>query len=201
MAYSDFSLDDLEQNFGITNRLAHLFSQLTPLASSDWLTKTLQMTSELPIRSEKAKSEMLVFPILAELRQRNQNFFTIYSGDTLTADENSGLKGECDFILAKDSGSFTLNYPIMQIVEAKRNDVELGIAQCGAQLIGAKMFNEKKGTSVPFLYGCVTTGDDWLFLKLEQQTLFIDSKKYYLVELGELLAIFQFIVDSYRNGV
>ncbi len=55
--------------------------------------------------------------------------------------------------------------------------------------------------SVPFLYGCVTTGDDWLFLKLEQQALFIDSKKYYLVVLSELLAIFQLIVDSYRNVV
>lgn len=106
MAYSDFNLETLEQNFGVANKVGRLFADLPPLKSSDWLNKTLQMTAELPARSEKAKSEMIVFPILAELRQRNHKFFTIYSGDNLNVDEEKGLKGECDFILAKDTASF-----------------------------------------------------------------------------------------------
>jgi hypothetical protein len=57
----------------------------------------------------------------------------------------------------------------------------------------------KKGVHLPFLYGCVSTGDDWLFLKLENNSLLIDIRKYYLVELGELLAIFQVIIDSYKK--
>ncbi len=199
MAYSDFTLDDLETQFGIVNRVKNLFADLPLLPTSDWLQDTLKMTSGLPARSEKAKSEMIVFPILAELRQRNQQFFTIYSGDNLNADEEKGLKGECDFILAKDTGSFTLNWPIMSVVEAKKNDVDLGIAQCGAQLLGARKFNQNKGHELPYLYGCVTTGDDWLFLKLEGDVLLIDAKKYYLVEIGELLAIFQHIMDGYRK--
>lgn len=199
MAYSDFSLETLEEEFGISNKVEQLFVDLPPLPLSDWLTNTLQMTAELPARSEKAKSEMIVFPILAELRQRNHKFFTIYSGDNLNVNDEQGLKGECDFILAKDTASFTLNCPIMSVVEAKKNDTAVGVAQCGAQLIGARQFNEKKGVELPFLYGCVTTGDDWLFMKLEQEVLFIDIKKYYFVEVGEVLAVFQSIIDVYKN--
>ena len=201
MAYRDFNLNDIEDILGVSNQIKSLFSDLSPLNPSQWLKQTLAMNAELPIRSEKAKSEMIIFPILAELRQRNHQFFTIYSGENLNVDEELGLKGECDFILAKDIASFSLNYPIISVVEAKKNDTTLGIAQCGAQLIAARQFNEKKGHKLSILYGCVTTADDWLFLKLEKNILFIDTKKYYLVEIGEVLAIFQTMIDYYKSAV
>ena len=156
--------------------------------------KPLSLARELPVRSEKAKSELLVLPILLELRSRNNKFFTIYSGDILNADKEKGLIGECDFLLAKDTGSFSINYPIIQLVEAKRNDIEEGLRQCAAQLVGARLFNEKKGVIIPKLYGCATTGDDWQFLVLEDD-LTIDNQKYYLNDIGRLLAVFQTIVD------
>ena len=121
MAFSDFSLDDLELKFGIKNYTAKLFDNIESLEPSQNLKDALQLAAELPLRSEKAKSEAIVFPILVEVRNRNDKFFTIYSGDILNADESRGLKGECDFILAKDVHSFSLNYPIIQIVEAKKN--------------------------------------------------------------------------------
>ena len=145
MAYIDFSFDEIESKFGIKNKVKRLFDNLPPLKPSSSLKYALDMAAELPIRSEKAKSESIVFPILVELRHRNQNFFTIYSGDNLNVDNAQGLNGECDFILAKDVGSFSINYPIFQIVEAKKNDIDLGVPQCAAQLVGAKFFNEKKG--------------------------------------------------------
>ncbi len=159
----------------------------------------LEIALTLPIRSEKAKSEWIVVPILTELRTKNSNFFTIYSGDTLNADEKSGLKGECDFILAKDTGTFDLNYPIIQIVEAKKNDIEIGIPQCAAQLVGAKIFNEVKGVILPKIYGCVTTGNEWIFMVLENNTIFIDSKIYYLNEIEKILGVFQEIIDYYKE--
>jgi hypothetical protein len=119
MAYTDFTLKSLYTKFGINNKIATLFPTLHPIAPSDWLKDMLQKAALLPLRSEKAKSEMIVFPILLELRNRNDNFITIYSGDHLNADEANGLKGECDFIITKDTGSYELNYPIIQVVEAK----------------------------------------------------------------------------------
>lgn len=197
MAYSDFSFEDLEIKFGIKNQLASLFNEIVPIEPSETLKNALDLAGELPIRSEKAKSELIILPILLELRSINGKYFTIYSGDNLDVDEQ--LKGECDFILAKDVNSFTINYPIIHIVEAKKSDIDEGIKQCAAQLLGAKIFNEKRDVHLEKLYGCSTTADDWQFLKLENNTVYVDKKKYYLGEVEELLGVFQRIVDYYKN--
>ena len=200
MAYGDFSFEDIEQKFGIKNKVKRLFDDFPPIMPSERLIEALEMANELPVRSEKAKSETIVFPVLIELRKLNNKFFTIYSGDNLNVDEAQGLRGECDFILSKDVGSFSINYPILQIVEAKKNDLELGIPQCAAQLIGAKIFNERKGIFLDSIYGCVTTGNEWIFLKLETDIL-IDTRIYYLNEIEEILSVFQHIIDYYKKTI
>ena len=196
MAYGDFTLKLINEKFGIKNRVERLFDNQKPIDSSDWLQKTLEFAAKLPNRSEKAKSETIVMPILIELRERNNDFFTVYSGENLNADMDNGLNGECDFILTKDTHTFDINVPIIQMVEAKKNDIDLGVPQCAAQMVGAKVFNEKNGTPIEYIYGCVTTGNEWKFLKLNKD-LTIDSRIYYLNELGELLAVFQKIIDYY----
>jgi len=197
--YCSYTLQDITNQFSITNRQVVLFHDIQPVEASDSLKDALQNAEELPVRSEKARSELIVTPILIELRNRNEKFFTIYSGDTLNVDEEKGLKGECDFILAKDTGSFDLNLPIIQIVEAKKNDLEIGIPQCAAQMVGADLFNRKKGVELPAIYGCVTTGDNWQFMKLEGNEILIDLKKYYLGDVPELLGVFQSVITFYRN--
>jgi hypothetical protein len=199
MAYSEYTLDRIRQELGIENRRMPILQEFVPLEASPILQLALKEVEELPIRSEKAKSEWIVVPILKELRNRNDKFFTIYSGDNLNADEARGLKGECDFILAKDIGTFDINYPIIQIVEAKKNDVEIGVPQCAAQLIGAKIYNEKKGVYLKKIYGCVTTGNEWLFMKLEEDCVKINTKLYYLNEIDNILGIFQWIIDYYKE--
>lgn len=199
MAYSNFTLDRIREQLGVENQRTKILTDFEPVAPSDKLVKELQEVEELPIRSEKAKSEWIVVPILKELRNRNNKFFTIYSGDVLIADEEKGLKGECDFILAKDVGTFDINYPIIQIVEAKKNDVELGVPQCAAQLIGAKIYNEKKGVQLDKIYGCVTTGNEWLFMKFEDDCIKINTKVYYLIEIDNILGTFQWIINYYIN--
>lgn len=197
MAYSDFTLARLNEQFGLTNRRERLFHIVQPISPSSWLIDELQQLEELPVRTEKAKSEYIVVPILKELRRLNDKYFTVYSGEILTADLALGLNGECDFMLAKDINTFDLNYPIIHIVEAKRNDLEIGVPQCAAQLLGARMFNEKRGVKLEKIYGCVTTGNDWLFLVLEDN-LVIDSRIYYLSEVDLLLGIFGQIINYYK---
>lgn len=199
MAYGDFTLKEIENKFGIKNRIVSLFEKLPATEPSAWLMESLKRASSIPARSEKAKSETIVFPILLEVRDRNSNYITIYSGDNLNADDEKGLKGECDFIIAKDTESFDISSPILQMVEAKKHDIDVGVPQCAAQMVGAKIFNQKNNTEVPHIYGCVTTGDEWLFLKLGEE-LHIDKRKYYLNELGELLTVFQHIINSYKNN-
>ncbi len=207
MAYQDFTLDDLRVQFGIENKRElfnlstgdFLLEESQKITPSKRLLEDLREVQDLPIRSEKAKSEWIVVPILRELRKHNQNFFTIYSGEHLNVDDEIGLRGECDFILAKETNSFNINYPIIQLVEAKKNDVELGVAQCAAQMVGAQFYNKNKGVEVEKIYGCVTTGNEWLFMKLENKCIKIDKKIVYLNEIELILNIFQSIIEFYKK--
>ncbi|HNI46077.1 MAG TPA: hypothetical protein PK230_15340 [Chitinophagales bacterium] len=198
MVYADFTLSDLEEKFGGQHQRKWLHFASQPIPLSEGLRFELAESAEMPIKSEKARSEWIVVPILKELRRINDKFFTIYSGDTLLGEKGTGLQGECDFILAKDTQSYEISIPIFQIVEAKRNDLEEGIKQCAAQLVGAKKYNQRKGITTEKLYGCTTTGDDWQFIEYSDK-LYIDNKKYYLVEIEELLGIFQSIITYYRD--
>lgn len=200
MAYSKFTLDTIEQNFGIGNQVVNLFGELNSLEPSDWLLNTLLIAQELPIKSEKAKLESIVFPILVKLRNRNDKYFTIHSGDSLIADSALELEGECDFILAKESHTFNINFPIFQLVEAKKNDTDTGVSQCAAQMIGARIYNQKKGVKLEKIFGCVTTGTSWLFLKLEKNTIYIDKKSYSLEKIAILLGVFQHIIDYCKQN-
>ncbi len=197
MAYTDFTLSDLEEKFGVKNERTQLTFLSKPVMPTERLRIELEESTEMPIKSEKARSEWIVVPILKELRTRNSKFFTIYSGDTLVGDKEAGLQGECDFILSKDTKSYEISIPIFQIVEAKRNDLDEGIKQCAAQLVGARKYNERKGTITEKLYGCTTTGDVWQFIEYSDK-LYIDDKKYYLGEVDELLGVFQSIIDYYK---
>nr|MCU0341750.1 hypothetical protein [Spirosomataceae bacterium] len=191
MAYKDFTLEKLESEFGISNQRAVLFSEIMPVPPSQWLTQTLAMGRALPLRTEKARSELLITPVLLEVKNLANTFITIHSGERLNADPQHGLVGECDFILSQDTNAITIQAPLFTIVEAKRQDFDLGVDQCAAQLLGARIFNEKRSKQLPFLYGCVTTGDDWIFLKLENNTLYIDFTLHPISNLPHLIGIFQ----------
>ena len=199
MAYSSFSLRDITKTFGVPVRYHTLFPSLPSIAPSEKLQAALHLIEGLPSRSEKFKSEAIVFPIILEVWERNRSMFTFYSGDTLTADPEQGLSGECDFIFAKDTGSLVISTPAVQLVEVKKDGIESWLGQCAAQMLGAKIYNENNGTPLETIYGCVTTGDDWLFLCLTGKEIFVDTRKYYLGQIGELLAAFQHILDYYKT--
>lgn len=200
MAYSDFTLTDLHRTFGIGSQKTDLFDkkEIVPLSPSAFLQQQLDEAEELPLWTEKARSELIILPVLMEMRRVNQKFFTIYSGSVLNVDRENGLAGECDFILTKDTGAVPINYPIITIAEAKKQDMEAGINQCAAQLYGALKFNEQSGTNVAKIYGCATTGEVWKFMCLEDNTIFLDKVTYFSSNLDKILGIFQIIVDYYK---
>ncbi len=201
MAYTDFNFADLQKKLGLKNRREYLFEAIQPIVAGARLREALETAEDLPIKSEKARSEWIVVPVLDDLRKRNDRYFTIYSGDRLDVDEKKGLKGECDFILAKETGSLSISAPILQLVEAKKGDIEAGIPQCAAQMLGARLFNEEQGIKLEHIYGCVTTGKDWQFLRLTGELLIIDKNTYYISEIDELLGVFQTIIDYYKVNI
>ena len=201
MAYRDFTLKDLDKKFGIINQLVPLFdlSKIEKITPSEWLNLSLTLGQQMRPTTEKAKSEVIVTPILLDLKNRNNNFFNIFSGNILKVDKERGLNGECDFILSVNTKSYIIDTPIISLVEAKNDVLSLGIGQCAAQMYAAKLQNEDDGKPLDVIYGCVTTARDWQFMKLENNQLLIDEKVYFIENLETILGIFQHIIDYYKS--
>ncbi len=201
MAYSDFTIYDLRQQFGAHFRAETLFPNLVPIQPSDWLRQAIQMGQGIGFNSEKSRSERLVTPVLLELCERNQRSFSIYSGMNLDVDPAQGLRGECDFIFSFSRIQDFVTGPVFCIAEAKKQDLELGTVQCAAQLVAARRLNEFEGNPAQPLYGCSTTGIEWRFLKYEGNEFILDEQRYFLNDLPALLGALQAVVDAARNAV
>ena len=201
MAYSNFKLKDIERLAHLNEVVTSLFKDVMPLQPSSWLKETLEKSSHLFPKSEKSRSELLIMPLLLEILHHNNYSFTIFSGENLDADIEKGLNGECDFILSQGEKSYTIQSPIFALVEAKQNIIENSLGQCVAQMVGAKIFNETDGKIVNTIYGCVTNGTDWQFLKLENNIIYIDDKLYFFNELPTILGILnQIVINSVTHS-
>ena len=187
MSYADFTLETLRPAFGLKVRDQRLFERVGTLEPSRWLVETLANGQDLAVTSEKARGEFIVAPVLMACRVLLGHDLRIFSGARLDIDPNRGLKGECDFILARSESSLVFQAPLMVLLEAKRNDIEAGLGQCGAQLLGALRYNEREGRAVPSVYGCVTTGMAWQFLKLTGNELLIHPEQFPIQELDKVL--------------
>jgi hypothetical protein len=193
MAFSEFTLEEVERALGITTREADLFPG-APAPVPDWLPGWLARGTRLALISEKARSEFIVVPILLAGRELSGDRFAIFSGQRLDVDPERGLIGECDFILAIGPPVPPLRAPIATIVEAKKNDVEAGLGPCIAQMVAARRFNEGAGRSGAPVFGCVTTGETWQFLRLAERSALLDRSRYYLDNVGGILGALQAIV-------
>lgn len=62
MAYSDFTLEVVEQRLGVTTQEADLFPSRPSAPVPDWLPGWLARGTRLALISEKARSEFIVVP-------------------------------------------------------------------------------------------------------------------------------------------
>lgn len=200
MAYSNFTKGELTKKFGVKIKDASFLNdkQIKSIEPSSWLIETLKRGDRLGFYTEKERSERVVTPILTELHELNNGSFKIHSGQLMNVDDKLGLNGECDFLLSYGDVNSILETPIFSITEAKKQDTDAGTIQCSAQLIGAKIFNEKDGYDSPLLFGCSTTGSEWRFIKYENNTILWDKTSYSSRNLPELLGVLQYIIDETR---
>ena len=56
-------------------------------------------------------------------------------------------------------------------------------------MVAAQIFNQRHDEEVPAIYGAVTTGTNWKFIKLSAQTIAIDLSDYYIKEVDNILGI------------
>ena len=199
MSYSKFTLTEIVSKFNLQIERENIFENVKPVEISAFLKENLNRGSAiaLPNGSEKVRSELLVSPFLVELKQLNQGKISLFSGESLDIDKKKGLNGECDFVLSLNANQLFIDAPIFTVVEAKKNDIGEAFGQCVAQMIGAQLFNEVHQKPIKIIYGCVTTGDRWHFLKLQNKTVSITPKDISLDNNEDLIfGILQYIIDS-----
>jgi hypothetical protein len=197
MIYSEFSLEQVQETFQLNIQRASLFESVTPIPVSPFLEETLRRGFKLYLANEKIRSEAIILPILLELKSLNNDHFGIYSGLQLNADEEKGLKGTCDFVLSQEPYTDLVSYPLFTLIEAKYNVIEGALGQCAAQMLGCQLLNEKKNKPLKAIFGCVTTGELWQFLKLENTNLYIETKRIHIDQLPTILGYLQQIINFY----
>ncbi len=200
MSYEDFSIEQIENDFDIKIvDVPGLFQEIKVIEPSEMLINLLEQFVPLgtSIGTEKARSEFIIAPILAEVKKIRHNKISLFSGNKFEVDKSRGLNGYCDFMFSASSSQLNLSAPVMAIVEAKNENINSGFGQCMAEMIAAQIYNENKGKPIKSIYGCVTTGSIWKFLQLTEKMIRLDEKEYYLDQMPKILGIFVESVSYY----
>ncbi len=197
MAFSDFKYPDVIAQLGLTYEpVDDLFAGVPSLPPLDATRQVMATTSRLAtmINNEKARSEWIVAPLLGDLWGRYHGRVGLYSGVDFQADPAADLTGYCDFLFCRSPQQVTVTPPTVMVFEAKRDNINEGLGQCVAGVVGAQRFNRRHGVNEPHLYGCVTTGSLWRFLRLSGTALTLDLTEYNLNQADRILGILAFAV-------
>ncbi|MBZ4194245.1 MAG: hypothetical protein LAE24_08060 [Candidatus Contendobacter sp.] len=192
MSYSKFTLKRVKQEFNLDIiESQDLFAAIEAVEISDYLRTTLNynVPLALAISTEKARSELIIANVLLELKRQLNDQISLFSGINFDVDNDRDLNGFCDYLLSQSSEQFYLSAPVVAIVEAKNEQVTVGLGQCIAEMIAAKIFNDREGNPVSRIYGAVTTGNNWKFLKYEGDTVYIDRLEYYIDNVKKIMGI------------
>lgn len=200
MAYSDFTLRKVKQSFGLTAVEGGRFlPEVEPIAPSPILAGLLADTVPwaIAVGTEKAKSELIIAPALLEVKRLLNRQISVFSGTDFTVDIAAGLNGVCDFLISRSPEQFEIEAPAVMLVEAKRDNINSGLGQCIAEMVAAQRFNEINNNSIPIIYGSVTSGTAWRFMKLEGQVVTIDVSDYPFPPVETILSMLVWMV---RDG-
>jgi hypothetical protein len=198
MPYSSFSLLQVQRQFDLKVIKGVFFADLPTLTPGEWLTDLLAKSAPFAAAqgSEKARSELIVAPLLFELRELLDRQIGLFSGTDFSIDNESGLNGICDFLLTRSTNELIIEAPAIILIEAKKGELNAGWGQCAAEMIAAQKFNLASGQEIPTIYGSVTTGTQWQFLKLTGRDLTIDVTEYSLNPLDRILGILKWMIDG-----
>jgi hypothetical protein len=199
MAYSNFTLRKVKQEFGLTIQEQNSFlPETVSVAPSDYLAETLRrnLAMAIAVGTEKARSELLISPVLVEVREILNRTISIFSGTDFTVDDTVGLNGICDFLISRSTEQLLIEAPVIAIVEAKKDDLNSGTGQCIAEMIAAQRFNEMNGLAIRSIYGTVTTGSNWRFLQLQGTTVSVDLADYPIPPVDRVLGILTYLAKD-----
>ncbi len=204
MSYREFSLRKVKQDFNLTLVEGGRFlPPIEPILPSPLLAEFLAESIQLAIAmgSEKARSELIISPILFEVRKILNRQISFFSGEEFNVEPEIGLAGFCDFLISLSPEQLFIEAPAVVIVEAKKENLKGGLGQCVAEMIAAQKFNLKNEKPIANIYGSVSSGNLWTFLKLEDKTVTIDLTEYLIPPVEQILGILVWMIQSQSTSV
>lgn len=192
MAYSEFTLSELTNRFGLDIETHQDLFERVAAVPVDPVLRTV-IDRHLPVavntNTEKVRAELLIAPVLVEVLRLTGNRISFYSGADFNVDREARLTGEADFLFTRGPQVPEVSAPVVVVVEAKKENIGGAYGQCGAEMVAARQLNERAKTGVASIYGCITIGDQWKFLVLENDRLRIDRPTYTMHQLDRILGI------------
>jgi hypothetical protein len=121
MPYSQFTtITKVKEAFNLSTREGIRFlPEIAPISPSNTLRDYLEETLPIAIAtgSKKARSELIITPVLVEVRRILNRQVTLFSGEDFTVDESLGLNGRCDFLISRSAEMLAIEAPAVVIIE------------------------------------------------------------------------------------
>lgn len=121
---------------------------------------------------------------------------SLFSGRDFTVDPEKGLNGYIDYLISRSQEQLEIEAPVVVLVEAKRDNLNVGYGQCIAEMVAAQQFNQTNELPISTIYGVVTNGTQWRFMKLEDKTVSIELMDYPLPPVDPILGMLVWIVKE-----
>jgi hypothetical protein len=117
MAYNNFTLQEVVDRFELKLSRSPFCEDLPVATPSDLFLAIFNEWFPLAqqARSEKAKSELLISPVLLEVRKLVHNSIELFSGEEFSVDRDLGLNGFCDFLLSRSTTPFLIEAPVVML--------------------------------------------------------------------------------------
>ncbi|RKU34469.1 hypothetical protein C6495_07480 [Candidatus Poribacteria bacterium] len=133
--------------------------------------------------SEAIRCQAFIFPVLRESYKRYAKDYALWIGKSIAYDET--LTGTPDYLVSTRAalGPLLVGHPLIMLVEAKKNDFDMGWGQCLAELVAAQKINDDADIPV---YGIVTDGKSWEFGRLVGDGFTQNITPFLLANLPEL---------------
>jgi hypothetical protein len=198
MSYSQFtSLKRATDAFNLKVKEEKFFPEIKPIVPSTILTEYLADTLIISATaSEKARSEGIIYPVLLEVRRVLNKQISLFSGEDFSVDESVGLNGIVDFLLSRSPLVLEIQAPVAIIVEAKKADLKTGYGQCVAEMVAAQRFNIADNNSITTIFGAISNGMQWRFLKLAENSIIIDLNDYTLPPVDQILGLLVWMMEQ-----
>jgi hypothetical protein len=198
MPYSNFTFAKAKKDFGLTTVEGGRFlPQIEPIPPSTRLQEALlDLPWAIAVGSERAKSESIIYPVLQEVRRILNFQVSLFSGRDFTVDSERGLNGYVDYLISRSQEQVEIEAPVVVLAEAKRDNLNEGLGQCIAEMVAAQQFNQTNDVPISTIYGVVSSGTQWRFMKLEDKTVSIDLMDYPVTPVDSILGMLVWIAKE-----